>query len=330
MKSNKYNRLRVLSLIVIVYMLLAVLWWSYLLYLKNNDAFQAKVELMKLTQAARGEVKDLATFELHPDYLMLKKQYKKQERMILSEATVLAISLIIGVWFINRGYQRQVEAAAQSRNFLLSITHELKSPIASIRLILQTFSKRNLPQQQVQSFSQNALQETNRLETLVNNLLLAARLETTQAKVHREEVDLYPLLDGIRENILTKQPQTIIKLNVEEDVVLSADPKGLQSVFLNLMENSIKYSDNPAKLTVTHRKTSQHDIIEIADEGWGIPDTEKTKIFDKFYRIGNEDTRKSKGTGLGLHIVKQIINAHGGKIFAKNNSPKGTIFVIHF
>ncbi|MGB1217165.1 MAG: histidine kinase dimerization/phospho-acceptor domain-containing protein, partial [Saprospiraceae bacterium] len=169
MSKRKTNRLRILSLIVIIYMLTALGWWSYLLYVKNNDAFMAKTELLKITLAAKGEAIDIETFRIHPEFVSLSENYTSQERMIISEAIVLAISLMIGIWFINQGYSKQTEVARQSRNFLLSITHELKSPLASIRLILQTFVKRDLPKDKINQFSEAALVETDRLNTLVNN-----------------------------------------------------------------------------------------------------------------------------------------------------------------
>jgi len=326
--KKNYSKLRILSIVVISYMLLALAWWSYLLYIKNNDAYQAKLELLKITKAAQSYPEVPADFKLDSDFIELSQNYKSQERMILSEAIVLAISLIIGIWFINRGYQRQTEAARQSRNFLLSITHELKSPIASIRLILQTFTKRKLEQNQINTFSKNALQETERLESLVNNLLLAAKLETTQVDIQAEDIELYPMLDGIRESIYNKNPEAKITLEVQHDTMIQADKKAMLSVFINLIENAVKYSGKESQIHIKYQEKRNTKLITIADNGWGIPDKEKNKVFQKFYRIGNEDTRTTKGTGLGLYIVQQIIEAQQGKITIKDNIPKGTIFEI--
>ncbi len=328
MANKKNKRLRLLSFVVIGYMLLALAWWSYLLYLKNNDAFLAKTELLRITKSVDGSPLDMNILEKDLDYLALKEKYKKQERMILGEASVLALSLIIGIWFINRGYQRQTEAARQSRNFLLSITHELKSPLASIKLILQTFSKRKLDQERIAKFSGNALNEAERLESLVNNLLLAARMETTNVEVDKEHIELYPLLDGIRENILTKHKDVVLELSLDEQASIFADHKSLVSIFINLIENAIKYSDQEKHIQIKHTQKGKYDELTIADHGWGIPDSEKKKVFEKFYRIGNEDTRKTKGTGLGLYIIQQMVLAHQGKISIGNHQPKGTVFTI--
>ena len=146
---NQNLRLRLLSYIVIAYMMMAFAWWSILLFTKNRDAFRAKRDLFRIGMIADGTVKNDQEFLATDVYKNLSKQYQRQEWMILGEATFFVISLVIGVWLINRGYNKEVNAAQQRRNFLLSITHELKSPIASIRLVLETFMKRKLSPEQV-------------------------------------------------------------------------------------------------------------------------------------------------------------------------------------
>ncbi|MEM1322580.1 MAG: histidine kinase dimerization/phospho-acceptor domain-containing protein, partial [Bacteroidota bacterium] len=174
----KNTRLRLLSNVVIGYMMIAFAWWSVLLFTKNRDAFLAKVDNMAIVMAAQKEVRDAAEFRQTEAYKALEKKYKRQEWMILGEAVVFVISLVIGVWLINRGYNEEMKAERQRRNFLLSITHELKSPLASIKLILETFKKRELGKVQIDKLSSGALKETDRLHSLVNDLLLAARMET--------------------------------------------------------------------------------------------------------------------------------------------------------
>ena len=174
-QENKNIKLRLLSYIVIAYMLLAFSWWSVLLFTKNRDAFYAKRDLMKIGMIAKGAIQNDHDFQHTVDFQNLYKEYKRQEWMIFGEATVFVITLIIGIWLINRGYNREMEAAIQRRNFLLSITHELKSPIASIKLILETFLKRKLKPEQTEKLTQSALEETERLHVLVNNLLFSAK-----------------------------------------------------------------------------------------------------------------------------------------------------------
>ncbi len=139
---------------------MAFTWWTVLLFTKNRDAFKAKSELNQVILAAKGEIKSKEEFLISQDYQFLKKKYQSQEWMIAGEAVFFVVSLIIGVWLINRGYNKEVNAAEQRRNFLLSITHELKSPIASIRLVLETFLKRSLKGEQIDKLGTAALKET--------------------------------------------------------------------------------------------------------------------------------------------------------------------------
>lgn len=328
MERRQNIQLRLLSYGVIVYMLLAFAWWSVLLYTKNQDAYEAKRDLLKIMLIAEGIVGNDAEFNMHPRAAELEQQYEWQEYMILGEAIVFVISLVIGVWMINRGYNKEMLASQQRRNFLLSITHELKSPIASIRLILETFRKRALNLEQQEKFSNNALRETDRLNTLVNDLLLSAKLETAY-QPHRDPLDLPELVGEIVNSMEEKYPQVQFSLSIERDFPpLYGDKLGLTSVALNLMENAVKYAGEEPAIEVCLKARPEFVVWKVADNGIGVEDKEKKRIFEKFYRVGNEDTRKTKGTGLGLFIVDQIVRAHNGKIAVLDNSPRGTVFSI--
>ena len=202
-------KLRLLSYFVIAYMLIQFAWWSILLYQKNRDAYVAKVELLKIAMVADLKFQNTAEFENHLynslPYIELTKKYKRQEWMIFGETGVFVISLVLGIYFINRGYNREMEIATQRRNFLLSITHELKSPIASIRLVLETFLKRKLNPEQHSKLGNNAIADVERLNELVNNLLMAAKLETAY-QPQLEYLELSDLVNGIVEKMEEKFP----------------------------------------------------------------------------------------------------------------------------
>ena len=322
-------RLRLFSNIVIVYMLLALAWWSILLFTKNRDAFISKIELRKLVMIANSEIQSDEAFLVSPIYLDLLKEYQRQEWMILGEALVFAVILVIGIWFINRGYNQQVNTAQLSRNFLLSITHELKSPIASIQLVLETLKKRQLNEEQIKKLSHLALQDTNRLNTLVNDLLLAAKVETAY-QPHIETISLSILLPELITKLQHRHPTAKFDFRQsQEDIEIAGDLTGITSVATNLLENAVKYSHQTKPIITTSiREVNQKISIQFADNGIGISDKEKSKVFERFYRVGNEDTRQTKGTGLGLYIVDQIIKAHQGSITVSDNKPQGSIFTI--
>lgn len=324
-------RLRFITYLVIAYMMMAFSWWTILLFTKNQDAFTAKSELMKIGMIAEGIIKNDAQFLASTQYQSLEHHYTRQEWMIVGEAIVFVISLVFGVYLINRGYNKEMTASQQTRNFLLSITHELKSPIASIRLVLETLLRRELPKEKTNQLQTNALKETERLNTLVNNLLFSAKLESSY-QANKEPLDLHELLEELIGKLSDKYPAATFAFKQEGELpYFQGDKMGIVSVALNLLENAVKYSGNGGKAhidTSLSMPDAGHIKLEIKDQGIGIPEKERKQIFQKFYRVGNEDTRTAKGTGLGLYIVDQIIRAHAGKISVHDNTPKGTVFEI--
>ncbi|MFT6358422.1 MAG: signal transduction histidine kinase [Saprospiraceae bacterium] len=309
-------------------MLVAFSWWSVLLFTKNRDAFYAKRDLMHIGMIAEHLVHSDEEFLQTAEYEQLAARYERQEWMIFGEAAVFVVSLIIGVYLINRGYHKEMKASEQRRNFLLSITHELKSPIASIKLVLETFLKRDLNKKQSTKFTKNALKDTERLNNLVNDLLLSAKLETAY-QPYFEPLDLVELIEDLIAKLSTKHLKSKFFFEKNDAIpTIQADKMGLTSVALNLLENAVKYGDTNPEITTTLSLKNNEIIWKVADNGIGISDKEKGNVFEKFYRVGSEETRTTKGTGLGLYIVKEIIGAHGGTIKVVDNQPKGTEFVI--
>src|SRR5690606_13217691 len=135
------------------------------------------------------------------------------------------------------------------------------------------------------------------------------------------------ILDRLQKNACKTE---ILKPNIEEGLVLHADKFAITNVVTNLVENAIKYSPPCANVEVNLYKKAENLIFSVADHGIGIPDEEKRLIFNKFYRIGNESTRKTKGTGLGLYIVKSVLQKHNASITVKDNKPSGSVFEVTF
>jgi signal transduction histidine kinase len=307
-------------------MLLAFSWWTVLLHTKNRDAFLAKNELLKLSLIAKNEIKNEEEFLKNSFHIELRDAYKRQEWMILGEASVFVLSLLIGIVFINRGYHKEILAAKQSSNFLLSITHELKSPIASIRLGFETLQRKKLSEEQSLVLLKNGINDTDRLNNLVSDLLLSARLESTY-QLNTELFSIEILIDECVQLLKQKFPSVIIKVNlIQEMPEILADYSAIRSVIINLLENAVKYSDSVPEINIGLTSNNERCNLEISDKGIGIDQSERKKIFEKFYRVGNEDQRKTKGTGLGLYIVDQIVRAHNGSITVSSNQPQGTIF----
>lgn len=324
MKKNR--SLRILSVIVIVYMLMALLWWAILLHRKNNDVFVLKANLLKEQYMTKAGIAKLDVTTL-PEYEELRSDYDRQMYMILGEAAVFGITLIMGIYFINRAFVRELSAAEKQKNFLLSITHELKSPLASINLILSTFIKRDLPSEKVKELSQDGLNESVRLEELFNKILIATRLDKAYP-FNFEETDLSNTVHNVLQSFKKRHLDAVMEVDIQKDIIKDVDRESIVSVVKNLLENAYKYSTKEKQISLSLKQDMNKTILTVGDNGIGIAKTERNKIFDQFYRIGDEETRESKGTGLGLYIVNQIVTAHNGKIKVLDNPKGGTKFEI--
>ncbi len=328
----KISRTHIIFGFLLVFVLSFCSWWFYLIHNKNKELYQAKYAL--ITADSTAQTIDINSINLKADSIILSPQsealvaeYKRENRMIVWEGIGFFLSLIIGIWIVFRSIRSEVALTKQQHNFLQSITHELKSPIASIRLVLETFQKRNLNKEQMDKFTGNALKDVERLQNLVDNVLLATKIENAYSW-SLTDIDVIELTERILAKMRQKHPKVDFKSRyTANEIIVKADITAFTSLAVNLIENAVKYSPKgDAEIKVTIRKGVKNIDYEVSDNGIGIPLEEKQRIFDKFYRIGNEDTRKTKGTGLGLHIVKEIVKAHRGWIIVKDNSPVGTIF----
>lgn len=252
--------------------------------------------------------------------------------MVLGEGFVFVSLMSFGIYRLHKTINEEKRIRNQQKNFLLSVTHELKSPLASIKLYLQTIDKRELDKEQQKSFIGKSLLDIDRLDDLVENMLLATRIENNSYSFPKEEINFSDLVLHIvsRLQIHVCSKEAIITA-IEPDIYIVADKFAMASVVTNLIENAVKYSPDcmPVHIDV-YQKSNGKVCFRVADLGIGIADIEKPKIFNKFYRVGSEDTRKTKGTGLGLFIVKQVLDHHQAQIKVKNNQPKGTIFEVQF
>ena len=251
--------------------------------------------------------------------------------MILGEGTVFIFIFIIGVYYMHKAIKGERKLHTQQKNFLLSVTHELKSPLASIKLYLETILKRDLDPAQQSSFLKNSLKDIERLDDLVENMLIATKIENQSYTFPKEQLNFSQLVNSVAERLqLHTCNSEVIKVSVQPFIFLNGDKFALTSVVTNLIENAVKYSPPCEEVKVTLKQKGDQIYFIVADLGIGINDQEKSRIFEKFYRVGSEETRKTKGTGLGLFIVKQVLDKHQALIKVKNNNPSGTIFEVIF
>jgi signal transduction histidine kinase len=264
---------------------------------------------------------------------MLVKSQPGRIGMIMGEGMVFALVFGTGAIYLHKSFNRERRLQDQKKNFLLSVTHELKSPLASIKLMLQTIQKRDLNKAQILDFIDKALLDIERLDDMVENMLLASKIENSSYTFPKAHFSLSVLVDSIVNRLqITKCDgnQQIINAEIESKIEIDGDKFALTSVVNNLIENAIKYSKPCETVDVKLFSKDNRIYLQVADHGIGIADAEKARIFDKFYRVGSEDTRNTKGTGLGLYIVKQVLDKHEASIRVKDNRPVGSIFEVVF
>lgn len=262
---------------------------------------------------------------------MFVKYVPERKGMVIGEGMIFLVIFILAVIRLKKHLSQERYYAQQQQNFLLAVTHELKSPLASVKLYLQTILKRDLDREQQKAFLSNSLKDIERLDYLVENVLLATKLENRSFNLPKEDFDFSTLVEEILDRLQKDSCKSeIIKQDIESDIVLHADKFAITNVVTNLVENAIKYSPPCAHVEVKLYRRGKQLIFAVADRGVGIPDEEKKFIFNKFYRVGNESTRKTKGTGLGLYIVKTVLQKHDATIRVLNNDPFGSIFEVTF
>lgn len=261
----------------------------------------------------------------------LQKKKTTKLYMITGEGTVFLLILLFGVYQVRKSVKKETELAKQQKNFILSVSHELKTPIAATKLQLQTLLKHELDRDKQKELLNNALSETERLAKLVENVLMAKQIENNNLIANKEEVDLSVFTERIINRYFADYLNAgTLKINIEPKLLLNIDTDLFPSILINLIENAIKYSYDHVNVEVNLRSQHQKPLLEVKDQGSGILEEEKQQVFQKFFRSGNENTRKTKGTGIGLFIVKYICDLHQAKVIVSNNIPKGTVFQIQF
>lgn len=309
--------------LLVAYVLMQFAWWGYLLAEQNNEIYRLKSAINLLHHEDPQLVIEKGN--------ELEKKLYSRRMMIAGEGMVFIVLLLITFLRVRDTFRKEELLALQQKNFLLSVTHELKSPIASAKLQLETLLKRDLERDKQKELLTHAVSDTERLNKLVENILLAARIENNSYEFHKENIHLSDYLtEGMKQTIQAFHPKQKVMLDIQPNIFFSIDKMSFPSIILNLFENAVKYSPETSSIRVGLKEQGNDVVLSVSDEGSGVPEEEKQNIFKKFYRVGNEETRKAKGTGLGLYIVKYLVEKHEGTIFVKNNSPGGSIFEIVF
>jgi K+-sensing histidine kinase KdpD len=285
-------------IILVIYVFLQFIWWGNLLIRLNGQL-----------AISSGD-------------------YQRRVWMVIGEGSVFMVLLFLGIWKMRKVILKEIGLTQRQSNFLLSVTHELKTPISSVKLFLQTLLKHELPEEKKTDLLKKAMEENERLSLLIDNILHASRVENKSLKAVNSDIQLNHLVQGIVDRFHKRYLQEFITVSSTEIITLHADAFILEMIIVNLLENACKYGGIDAQISIYMYKQGASFVFGVKDEGPGIPSHERSSIFDKFYRIGNEETRQKQGSGLGLFIAAEFAQLQGAKITCKENFPKGTVFEV--
>lgn len=316
--KSKLRLVTVVYWFLLLYIIAALIWWFVALERQNRQITDIRIE------AAEKQHDTAAMLDAIADGNRKTAQY-------IGEGVTFLALILVGAVFVYRAVRRQIRLAAQQQNFMMAITHELKTPIAVTKLNLETLQKRKLDETKQQKLISNTLQEAGRLDNLCNNILLASRLEGDDAlTMTAHEVNLSEVAINCMQEAREHYSSRVIESDIEDGVYIYADELMMQLLINNLLDNAIKYSpkDQPVSLQLVQNHGKAQ--LMVRDLGKGIADADKKRIFEKFYRSGDENTRTTKGTGLGLYLCSKIVKHFGGNITVTNNSPQGAIFTTIF
>jgi two-component system sensor histidine kinase CiaH len=320
LKLFKKQRLAFITLVywfLLIYIVAALVWWFISLENQNGQMF-----IYRLAQIDKNDP------AYNQKLTQIEDERKRKTTQYIGEGSTFLLLILIVAVFVYRATKRQILLSHQQQNFMMAVTHELKTPIAVARLNLETLQKYKLDEAKQQKLIGNTLQETERLNTLTNNILVTAELESGHYAISKQDINLSELVKGSVKDFHNRFHDRVIKEYIGENIFVAGERLLLQMLVNNLLDNALKYSDKEGAVEAELKKLNGRAVLKIIDEGEGIADDEKKRIFQKFYRVGSETTRKAKGTGLGLYLCKRIVHDHKGTITVQDNAPKGSIFKV--
>jgi signal transduction histidine kinase len=309
-------------LLLLAYIVVALGFWELSLQKQSGRIYAQEVlTLRSQVDSTQSPV------QFNQQLVLLQSNLKSRTIQYIGEGSAFLIVILIGAFVVYTSFRRRILLSRQQNNFMLSVTHELKSPIAAMKLNLQTLEKHKLDENNKTKLIGRCIKEANRLNDLCNNVLFTSQIDGRQYKQAKEPFNLSEMVEQVVEQYAARYPQRFEE-EIDTGCHIVGDVVMLQIALNNLLENAIKYTPQDKPISVMLHKKENTATIQVIDEGAGIPEVEKKKIFNKFYRVGNEESRKTQGTGIGLYLVHKVIQQHKGRIIVKDNTPSGAIFDI--
>lgn len=292
--------------IQIAWIILMAVWINW--YVKNSRKFQEFAE------------------KIRPDLFADEFNW-----LILLEGCLLMLIILAGVYIIFVYWNKQARLNKLQSNFVSSVSHELKSPLASIQLYLETLKYQEVSKEDSEDFVETMLADTERLASLIDNILESSKYDPKRMQLQFQPVELgafiRDVLEGLKRQFEERNCQ--MRLEVEQDPVLMLDKRAMRMVFNNLIGNALRYSPVGSPLTIRMQMKKKFCQIDFIDRGIGLNKKDMKKIFKKFYRVTDKDSRNIEGAGLGLFISKEIVRNHKGRMrVSSEGRGNGTVFTV--
>ena len=302
--------------LLLVYLIAALGWWYFELDQQNDQMLAYQQE--QILKGFGGETSMEEAQDAHD----------RNAKQFIGEGMTFLIFTVLGAIFVYGAVSRQIRYHLQQKNFMLAVTHELKTPIAVTKLTLETLKRHQLSEEKQQKLLGDAINETERLDMLCNNILLSSQMESGGYQSNKQEFNCSLMVLGAVGSFAKRYPIRKFELNVPADIICYGEEFLVRLVLNNLIENAIKYTVTDSSITVALVENKEEIVIAVADRGQGIQDKDKSKVFEKFYRLEDERVRKTKGTGLGLYLSNKIVQDHKGSLTLIDNQPQGCVFKI--
>jgi len=312
--------------ILFLYVISAIVWWGYSHFLKSDEIYALEKSKIELLQQLNPEN------DYSGEFSKAEQKLSTEYGQYWGEGLTFLIVILVSAYFVYRAFYKQLQLSKLQRNFMMSVTHELKTPLAGVILNLQTLLRRKVDPDIQEKLLKSSEREAKRLTSLCNNIVVSTQLEDGGRKLYDSSCNIAEVAMQAAEDFM----ETIEDRNLEVDFALEkaytvkGDAGLWKLVISNLLQNAHKYSALESSIIMKLLPESNGLTLQIIDEGIGISDEEKKLIFDKFYRTGNENTRQSEGTGVGLYLVKKVVRLFKYDIVVRNNLPQGSIFEIVF
>ncbi|MEQ9166881.1 MAG: ATP-binding protein, partial [Fulvivirga sp.] len=243
----------------------------------------------------------------------------------------LDVILILGVVLVFRNVKKEVQLAQNKSEFISNVSHEIRTPLALISMFAETLEMGRVPSEEKKKEYYSIIsKETQRLTNIVNKILNFSQMDASKKELVFKPLNLSELVGEVLTTYEFHLQQQGFQLttNLENNIIINGDKEAMMEVMINLIDNAIKYSESEKQIEVRVSKAHNHALLSVKDSGIGIPKSIQKQIFEKFYRAPTGDLAKKQGTGLGLALVKQIVDLHRGKIEVQSDEGKGSTFII--